>query len=142
GLAGRQPVDVLPRAQGAAGRMELGAGRLVDGAVDATAAQQGGVGRVDHGVHLLSGDVAEDELDPWHARTFPTVWIFVPCRPPPGGTLRPRVAPAQVLCWERGQPGVSPGPTGPRVAAQRGGAVTRGRTAPRRSGPSCGGCTG
>ena len=56
GVAERAPVQV------AAGVEQFGAGRPVDRAVDAAPAEQRGVGRVDDGVDVLSGDVAERDL--------------------------------------------------------------------------------
>ena len=58
GVAERAPVQL------AAGIEEVGAGGPVDRPVDPAPAEQGGVGRVDDGVDVLRGDVAERDLEP------------------------------------------------------------------------------
>jgi hypothetical protein len=63
-LAGGQAAAVGPGAQLAARGEDLRAATPVDGAVDPAAAEQRRVRRVDDGVCLLLGDVAELEYDP------------------------------------------------------------------------------
>ena len=80
-VAGRQREavrdDRLSRwalADGPTGGLQLvGSGSPVNGAVDAPAAAEIPVGRVDHRVDPLGGDVAAGGLQPWGHRAYPEV---------------------------------------------------------------------
>ena len=62
-------------ADGPAGCLQaLGPGGAMDGSVDAAAPHQPTVGRVDHGVHPLGGDVALHGVEQWrHRVVYPAV---------------------------------------------------------------------
>ena len=66
--AGRLHVPGVAAAKRAALREDPGAAGAVDRSVDTAAAEQRRVRRVDDGVDVLRGDVAEDELDHAYAR--------------------------------------------------------------------------
>jgi hypothetical protein len=60
----------------------------VDCAVDASAAEQRGVGRVDDHVHLLGGDVALDQHDACHGGILRIQAAGRLTAPPPEGAFR------------------------------------------------------
>ena len=57
----------LATMEGAAFREQLGPGRAMDRAIDAAAAQQRGICRVDDGVNAQGRDVRDDDLEPRRA---------------------------------------------------------------------------
>ena len=63
GLAGGQAVGIPIGSDPAAFLQNRPAAGAVNSAVDATAAEQGMVGGIDDGVHLLFRDVALDHMD-------------------------------------------------------------------------------
>jgi hypothetical protein len=66
-LTSWQTVGVYTVTKGSALGQDLRSTTAVDGAIDAAAAKQGGVGRVDDGVDHLVGNVTFDEGDLRHA---------------------------------------------------------------------------
>jgi hypothetical protein len=62
-LAGREPVRIFRFADLLTGLQDGRTPGMVDGAVDASAAHQAGIGGIHDGVHLLLGDVTLKQND-------------------------------------------------------------------------------